>query len=169
MPFNLSSDETISLFEDILGRDLILRVKVTGKSMSPVLRGGEILTIQKVPSSSLHIGDLIFYKTREGFPLLHRLVRRQRERDRFLFQTKGDALIAIDEPVTEDNILGKVCGIEEKLAPGKTNHINMESQYRRIINYLLAKKSLMKSKAYLSIQQCPLYPSLRSIVKKTII
>ena len=169
MPFNLSSDETISLFEDILNRGLIVRVRATGRSMSPFLAGGEILTIQKVPSSSLQIGDLIFYKTREGFPLLHRIVKKQREKDMFIFQTKGDALISIDGPVTEDSILGKVCSIENRLASGKIKHIDMESKYRRIINYLLAKKSLMKSKAYLSIQQCPLYPSLRSFIKKTLV
>jgi signal peptidase I len=165
----LSNNDPAVLFEDILGRNLGLRVKVTGKSMSPVLQGGEIVTIQKVQASLLQIGDLIFYKTREGIPLLHRIVGKQREKDMFIFHTKGDALMSTDEPVTEDNVLGKVCRIEIKCAPGETKNIDMESHVRRIINYLLAKKSLIKSKAYLSVQRCPIYPSLRSIIKKTLV
>jgi signal peptidase I len=164
----LSAIEAAVLFEDILARNLSLRVKATGKSMAPFLNGGEFLTIKKVSSSSLRTGNLIFFKTRHGLPVLHRIVKKERLKDRFVFHTKGDALIAIDEPVPEDSILGKVCRIEKKHAPGKTKLIDLESPYRRIINYLLAKKSLMKSKAYLSIQQCAFYPSLRSIVKKTL-
>ena len=169
VPINLSSGEVIRLFEDILNSGLSLRTQVTGVSMTPFLRGGEILTIRKVGFSSLRTGDLIFFKDLRGLPILHRIVRKKHERDISVFQTKGDALISIDGPVTGDSILGKVCIIENRLASGKIKHIDMESPYRRIINYLLAKKSLMKSKAYLSIQQCPLYPSLRSIIKKTLV
>ena len=64
---DLSSDETVAFFEDILNRGLILRVKVTGRSMLPFLAGGEILTIQKVPSFSLQIGDLIFSRPAKDF------------------------------------------------------------------------------------------------------
>jgi signal peptidase I len=164
----LSAIEASGLFEDILARDLSLRVQATGKSMAPFLNGGEFLTIKRVSSSSLHTGNLIFFKTRHGFSVLHRIVRKEREQDRFMFHTKGDAIIAIDEPVPEDSIIGKVCRIEKKLAHGQTKIIDMESPCRRIINYLLAKKSLMKSKAYLSIQQSPVYASLCRI-KKTLI
>lgn len=168
-PLHLSSDEVIHLFEDILNSGLSLRTQVTGISMTPFLRGGEILTIKKIGSSSLRTGDLIFFKDLRGLPILHRIVRKKHKGDISIFQTKGDALISIDGPVTGDSILGKVCIIENKLASGKIKHIDMGSPYQRIINYLLAKKSLMKSKAYLSIQQCPLYPSLRSIFKKPLV
>ena len=166
MPFTLSSDGAISLFEDILNRGLIVRVKATGSSMSPFLSGGEILTIQKVPYSSLQIGDLIFYKTREGFPLLHRIIRKQQEKDMFILQTKGDALITMDEPTTEHDILGKVCRIEKSLAAGTTKHINMESPYWRSINYLLAVMSLSKFKIHYILVRNSLYSSCRCVIKK---
>jgi signal peptidase I len=162
---NIESKELLGLFEDILNADLNLRVRATGRSMMPFLRGGEILTIQKIPITSLRIGDLIFFKTKEGFPLLHRIIKKKFNGNKFLIQTKGDALIGFDEPVTEDAILGKVCTVEKSDAIGNTNNINMASQFQRIINYLLAQKSLLKSKVYLTIHQCPLYPSLRSIIK----
>jgi signal peptidase I len=164
-PENLESKELLGLFEDILNANLKLRIRATGRSMVPFLRGGEILTIQKIPVKSLRIGDLIFFKTKDGFPLLHRIVRKKFNGNKLLIQTKGDALIGFDEPVTEHSILGKVCTVEKTELSGKTKHIHMESQFRRIINYLLAQQSLLKSKVYLTIHQCPLYPSLRSIIK----
>ena len=166
---NLESKELLGLFEDILNRGLTLRFGVTGRSMSPFLVSGEILITKKVPIALLHPGDLIFYKTCDGFPILHRIIRKNFSGKKYIFQTKGDSLISMDEPVNGYDILGKVCTIEKKLSSGKIKHIDMESSLWRGINYLLAKKSLLKSKAYLSIQQCPLYPSLRSIIKKTLI
>ena len=161
----LSTNETAVLFEDILNSGLTLRVKVTGKSMAPVLQGGEILTIKKAPSSSLQIGDLIFYKNREGFPLLHRIVRKQQERDIFLFQTKGDALITMDQPVTEHNILGKVCRIEKIFSGGRTKQIEMESSIWKVINYFKAIISLGRSKIH-SLLRSGLFSSFRHVIKK---
>ena len=44
----LFEKEKLTFFEDILDKGLTLCVKVTGRSMSPFLQGGEILTIKKV-------------------------------------------------------------------------------------------------------------------------
>jgi hypothetical protein len=109
---------------------------------------------------------LIFYKTREGFPLLHRIIRKQQEKDMFILQTKGDALITMDEPTTEHDILGKVCRIEKSLAAGTTKHINMESPYWRSINYLLAVMSLSKFKIHYILVRNSLYSSCRCVIKK---
>jgi signal peptidase I len=158
--------DILRLFEDILRNGTSLRVRVTGRSMSPFLRGEEILTIRKVPSSFLHIGDLIFCKTREGFPLLHRIVRKQRERDMFLFQTKGDALITMDQPVTEHDILGKVCRIEKIFSGGRTKQIEMESSIWKVINYIHALLNLGRSKIYAVLSKSGLFSSFRHVVKK---
>ena len=151
---DLSSDETVLFFEDILNSGLTLRVKVTGKSMSPFLAGGEILAIQKVPAFSLQIGDLIFCKNGEGFPLLHRIVRKQREKDIFIFQTKGDALITMDQPVAEHNILGKVCIIEQLLSDGRTKQIDMESSIWKVMNYFQAMISLGRLRIHTVLRSC---------------
>ncbi len=173
MEFNLEplspkllASETASLFEDILNKELHLRVKATGKSMAPFLHGGEILTIRKVPGSSLHIGDLIFFKNRDGFPLLHRIVKKGLNNNLLIFQTKGDALFSIDSPVSEKEILGKVCRVEKIVSKKRTKHIDMESGFRIIINYLFAVMSLGKSKIYFFFARSGFYPSFRYIIKK---
>jgi signal peptidase I len=145
---NPVSSETAALYEEILNSGLSLRIRATGRSMVPFLKGGEILTIKKGPDSSFHIGDLIFFKTRYGSLLLHRIIRKQ-YRDMVLLQTKGDAVPGADEPVSEHDILGKVYKIEKILSSGRTKHIDMESPLWKTINYLLAIISSLQSRMYL--------------------
>ncbi|MBW1743969.1 MAG: S24/S26 family peptidase, partial [Deltaproteobacteria bacterium] len=91
--------ETTTLFSDILETGFGLRVKVTGKSMSPFVRDGDVVTIQKVPHDSLVRGDVIFFGNGQGSPVLHRLIKKKRANDGAMtFQTKGDALVSFDEP-----------------------------------------------------------------------
>ena len=168
-PTKLLINESSELFADILANGLSLRVQVTGGSMAPFLKGGEILTIRKDPSSLLRVGDLIFFRDSDGFPVLHRIVRKARKKDMAVFQTKGDALLSIDDPVCEPDILGKVWAIERMDADGKAVHIDMESFMQKGINYFFAVKGLCKSRVRLALQKSGIYSSLRSLVKKTLV
>lgn len=135
--------ESILLFEDILAAGATLRVKATGKSMLPFLRGGETLTIRKVPPSSLRMGDVIFFRNLGGHAVVHRIVRKSGERETgFTFLTKGDALVGPDEPVSEKEILGKVCAVENGV-----HHTNLEAGAWRAFNYLVAVIGLFKARS----------------------
>jgi len=151
------------IFGDILDRGLLLRVKVTGRSMASFLRGGEILTLRKVTGSSLRVGDLIFFRTPEGSLLLHRIIKKRLKDDSFVFQTKGDALLGMDQPVPEQDILGKVCTVEKHLSGGETKHLDMESLRWRTINYVLALIHLFKAKTFSVLMRSKLYPSFRRV------
>ena len=144
-----SKADLSDFFADILNRGFSLRVKVTGRSMQPFLRGGEIVTIKKVPCSELRIGDLIFFDNSVGSPVLHRIVRKKmRDEDDLTFQTRGDALRTYDGPVRHDEILGKVCKIERVHPESGTGHIDMESPAQRMINYLMAVVNIIESEYY---------------------
>jgi len=145
-PPDLPSREKAAFFRDILDRALSLRVRVTGYSMAPFLNGGEILTIRKVCTTSLRKGDLIFCVTRDSSMLLHRIVGKRVMDGALVFQTKGDALYCIDEPVHERDILGRVCRIESTLSDGRVSRIEMESGIWRVINYFQAIAGLGRSK-----------------------
>lgn len=123
--------DSIRLFEDILMMGVDLRVRATGRSMIPFLQGGEILTIRKVPSSSLRRGDLIFLRTSEGYPLMHRIIKIQRQQGHAYFCTKGDALITPDAFVREDRVLGKVITIESARAWEEPRALPMDSPLQR--------------------------------------
>ena len=150
----MSEPMKLGLFEDILNDGISLRVKVTGRSMAPFLRGGEILTIKKVPYTSLQKGDLIFFRNPHGFPVLHRLTKKKNVQNNMLmFQTKGDSLMSFDEPIYEDKVLGKVCMIETIISNGKTKSIDMESFFWRKMNFIIALISVIKSKAYFTARR----------------
>jgi signal peptidase I len=125
---------------------------VTGQSMAPFLRGNEILTLKKEPLHALRKGDLIFFKNSQGAPLLHRIVqKRTSSNEKIAFRTKGDALIAFDEPVQYHKILGKVCRIEKTNSIPGSKCINMESRKWRMINAIIAWMSLFKSYFYYAL------------------
>ncbi len=151
---DLSSSGAAELFKDILGRALSLRVRVTGNSMAPFLNGGEMLTVRKVRTSSLRIGDLIFCRTRDNSLLLHRIVAKRVKDGSLVFQTKGDALFSLDEPVCESDILGKVCRVEKLLSDGRTKQIDTETSIWKAVNYLQAMISLGRSKINTLLRSC---------------
>ena len=141
--------EALTFFEDILENGMSLRVRVTGLSMTPFLRGGEILTIKKEPHHVLRKGDLIFFKSSRGVPLLHRIIQKRESPDeKITFRTKGDGLIAFDEPVEYHRVLGKVSRIEKTNSVPGSKYINMESCQWRTINSIIARISLFKSYFY---------------------
>jgi len=141
--------DVLSLFEDILQNGSSLRIRVTGRSMTPFLRGGEVLTIRQEQCLSLRKGDLILFRNTYDLPVLHRIIKKRKADDgTFRFLTKGDALIAFDEEIHEHSVLGKVCGIEKTAPSGEIRHINMNSNSRRSINYLTALLGSFKTESY---------------------
>lgn len=107
--------------------------------MKPFLHGGETVVMRRVSGSSLVRGDLVFYKDWNGITTLHRIIRKYEDKGVPMIQTKGDALISLDEPISADQILGKVCLIEGKCSK------DMESMKWKGINYSLSIIHLMKS------------------------
>jgi signal peptidase I len=136
---NPASSQIIELFDDILKRGVGLRIKVTGKSMAPFLKGGEVLTIKQEPCLSLNRGDLILYRNRYDLPVLHRIIKKRKAADEtFRVVTKGDALFRFDEEIDSSKVMGKVCSIERSGPAGKIRCINMNSKYRKALNFLIA-------------------------------
>jgi len=148
----LKNIREITLFEEILESGSSLRVKVTGRSMAPFLGGGEIVTLKKEPHDALRKGDLIFFKNSRGAPLLHRVIQKRKSHDKKItFRTKGDALIAFDEPVQYQKVLGKVSRIEKIDSGPGSKCINMESFRWRTINAIIARISLFRSYGYYAL------------------
>jgi signal peptidase I len=125
------------LFADILDKGLDLRLKVTGQSMLPFIRSGEIVTLKKVPCSTLRCWDIVLYMNISGSLILHRIVMKDTmQNGEISFVTRGDALIQKDTPVTEHQILGKASYVE-KIVPGLgPRKINLDSSLCRGLNLI---------------------------------
>lgn len=154
----LATPSVTRLFEDILNRDLNLRVRVTGMSMTPFIRDGDIVIIRKMPYFLLKTGDLIFFKNRQGLPTVHRIIRKRRTANNVReFFTKGDAMISFDELISVDEVLGKICKIEKTGSPARSKTRDLESPLWRILNPAIALMQRIRSAFLIRTMSLTLY------------
>jgi signal peptidase len=80
---------------------------VSGVSMLPALKPGDIAIVRPVPAESVQVGDIVRFR-QEGLAILHRVVEIH-ETDRGLeFVTQGDANNVQDAAFGESQLEGKV-------------------------------------------------------------
>ena len=95
----------------LLNDGLNVRVSTLGLSMFPLIKTGDKITIS--PGKCFDIGNLIVFAKDEQM-VCHRLVRVFETDGIKYYQTRGDSFFGLDEPVTVEQILGKVIRIERK-------------------------------------------------------
>jgi len=108
-----------------------ITLKVSGKSMNPLIRGGDPIYIKKYDPMELSIGDIITFK-KDDLYVTHRVLWALKKGNTTRLITKGDNEIRVDPPVSPGHILGKVAAVE------RADHIlRLESPPWRLINRLL--------------------------------
>jgi hypothetical protein len=152
---DISNIEHFHLLVELLNKNLEIRIRVTGKSMFPFLRGNEMVTIKPARCSSLNKGDIILFQTREGIPHVHRLLRKWRGSNGiWSYGTMGDALFRMEGPIVEHQVLGRVSKIECACLGKKEMSVNLETSTWRVINCIIASIQFAKSLIY-----CALFPA----------
>ena len=101
------------LLRRLLGDGLAVEIQVTGSSMAPALRGGDVVTLVPVARSTPRVGDVVAFLRRGHSLVVHRLVERRGS----LCRARGDAAPAADEPISESEILGRVTRITRDARP----------------------------------------------------
>ena len=97
----------IELAAASLARTGRLRLRVTGTSMLPAIRPGDVLRVQRCDAGSLRPGEVVLFQQGERL-FAHRAVRR----GTYALALRGDTLDADDAP--ERQVLGKVIAIERR-------------------------------------------------------
>lgn len=86
-------------------------------SMEPNIKKGYLVAVNNVPTTQLHAGDVITYKSSQeslkGATITHRILEVPTPENGQKFITKGDANPSSDEPFSGDRVVGKV----EKAVP----------------------------------------------------
>jgi signal peptidase I len=104
---------------DTVGRELIaealqrfgvVRLRATGGSMSPAIRGGDVLVVANCSIADLRPGDVILF-ARRGSLVAHRIRRIPRHSARCVLVTRGDAVWRDDPAVRASAILGRVVAV----------------------------------------------------------
>lgn len=96
----------------LLSEGKTLKVKADGYSMYPAIRPGTVIFIEPLSQGSMPApGEIIAWKRESGL-VVHRVVRIIKKENQTLFFTRGDSCTREDQPVTNDQIAGRVIRIE---------------------------------------------------------
>jgi hypothetical protein len=122
----LDAGAATALAADSLARSGRLRLRVTGTSMLPALRPGDVLEFQPLATIA-EPGEIVLYRRGAGL-VVHRVLSRT---DSGL-TTQGDSLAAPDAPVAHVDVLGRVVGLRRaNKAVSSRRHIRSGSRLTR--------------------------------------
>jgi hypothetical protein len=100
-----------TLAQEILKHGNSIRFRAHGSSMLPLIRDGDLLTVQPVDWVELKVGQVIFYQTAGKKCIAHRLIKIEVRDQMRLLTTRGDSSPASEEQISEDQALGQVVEI----------------------------------------------------------
>ncbi len=137
---NIDTCELIALKKDILQQSHILRFRVMGKSMHPLIKDGSIIRAKSIDASRINCADIILYQNSQNRLVIHRVIKKQTSNGKSYFLARGDSSSQADDPVYPDKILGKVVIIEK----GTQSALNIEKGAFKILNLFYAKILFLK-------------------------
>jgi signal peptidase I len=95
------------LAADRLRYSKALRLSASGWSMLPTIWPGDTLAIEKSASLDVVEGDIVAF-SRGGRFVAHRVMKKCQASESVTLQTRGDALLEPDSPISDSDLLGKV-------------------------------------------------------------
>lgn len=87
---------------------------VSGASMYPAMKPGDLAITKDVPAESIQPGDVIRFRDADAF-VLHRVVEIEGSPSKPMFITRGDANNVDDQPVASSQLEGKVIFVVPKI------------------------------------------------------
>lgn len=112
----------------LLEQGMSVRIRVSGRSMRPLLQGNELVEIVPITRKKIKIGDILLCCDKHGNPLLHRLHRRYYKDNVLFFQTRGDSCARFDPAIPAHQVLGCVWHIVR----GEQKNINLQCPVERV-------------------------------------
>lgn len=89
-------------------------IVILSNSMLPYIEKGDLVIIKKTGLHDIKINDIIEYKV-GGVHIVHRVINIKEANKGHIYITKGDNNDAVDRPVYDEQIVGKVVGYIPKL------------------------------------------------------
>ena len=106
----LMDEQTVQTLKLIVQKKGMVRLPASGKSMYPLIQQGDICEFVQIDPQAIEKGDIILFIT-EGQLVAHRFFQKNQEH-RCLF--KGDANLGFDQPVSDEQLIGKLVKIKRK-------------------------------------------------------
>jgi hypothetical protein len=108
---SMKDSDFADISEEILNRGDLIRFKAHGSSMIPLIRDGDLLTIEPLEPDDIKQGMVIFYRTAGEKCVAHRVTRVDIRNGQRTLITRGDASPRSEEEVSEVKMLGQVIRI----------------------------------------------------------
>lgn len=117
----LSRARLHDLLHRLLDEGLAVELRIAGASMSPFIRGGDLLTLIPRASRPVRRGDVVAFLADGRSLVIHRVVAADGETVR----TQGDALRSSDRPVALAEVLAFVSRVERR---GRTVRLGLGAE-----------------------------------------
>ena len=134
------SEAVRQTFIELLRNGHCIRSPARANSMSPLIRKGDLLTVEPITFAQARIGNILACRRDEGESVLttHRLIQRGEDAEGPYLVTKGDRNYFRDLPIRQPaHVYGKVISVEKK---GRL--ISLETPLHRLLACFLARLSL---------------------------
>jgi len=144
------------IFIEELRKGRSVRMNIKGRCMHPLIRKDDIVTVKPIKFEETKVGDVVVYTRNfhHGFTV-HRLIRKRRDHEgREFLTTKGDANRHGDPAVYPQEVYGKVAAIKRR----DGTIIQLDTRYRRLQAYLLAKRSWLRGMLRILLKSPHLVP-----------
>lgn len=112
MKENIAREKLMELAEDLIENEQTVSFWMQGYSMFPTLYPGDLGLVEKCDPASLKSGDIIVFRQNKQL-VAHRLMRVTTASEK-RFILKGDKNNYYDQPVAEQDIIGKLTGVIRK-------------------------------------------------------
>lgn len=109
---SLTRAEHMELSAEILAKGGALRVEAHGSSMHPLIRDGDVLTIQPAEAPTLKVGDVALYRVAGERMVAHRIVGRPMRDGGAMLAARGDSSNGTDEEIHAEQVMGRVVLIQ---------------------------------------------------------
>ena len=122
------------LAAEVVGVFGSVRLRVSGTSMAPTLRPGELVSVKKTEVMEILPGEIVVF-ARNGRLIAHRVLTKIQSRGGSYLVTRGDRARKSDAPVSSSELVGRVNYIERGHAVVRASlRLNLAS---RVVSRLL--------------------------------
>jgi hypothetical protein len=125
-----------------------LRFSAPGKSMSPSIEDGDVITVAPCGFSEVRLGDVVLFYEQNIDLMAHRVIRICRNEGAEFLVARGDVGRSICSRVTPEQVLGRVVAVERadraipisgRLSRWRGLMRNMSWRFLRIVRVRLAR------------------------------
>lgn len=96
------------LSEEFIHAGAALRFSANGASMLPMIKDGDVLLVSPVSLERIRRGDVLLFTSEKGFPLVHRVICRQKSGQDYAFWMEGDQALLPDGWIPGKNVIGRL-------------------------------------------------------------